>query len=101
MCKFRGHKKLSAYQKGLIKEQLMAGKTIEATARIVHSNKTSVMTVKNALGTKALFLKRRRKPVFTYREIELKVQCQRKNCLVASNCVKLYDETFQKKILKS
>jgi transposase len=101
-CKFRGRKKLSAYQKDLIKEQLMAGKMIEETAGMVHSSNSSVMSVKKTLGTKVPSLKRGRKPVVTYREIEdMKIQCQKKNCLVASDCVKYCEETFGKKVSKS
>ena len=66
----------------------MAGRTIEETARIVHSSKSSVVAVKKTLGTKLHHLQRGRKPILTYREIEdLKIQCMSDKCLVAADCI--------------
>ena len=80
----------------------MAGRTIEETARIVHSSKSSVVAVKKTLGTKLHHLQRGRKPILTYREIEdLKIQCMSDKCLVAADCITYCWDIFGKKVSRT
>jgi hypothetical protein len=80
----------------------MARRTVEETARIVHSSKSSAVAAKKTLGTKMHPLQRGRKPILTDREIEdLKFQCLSDKCLIAADCITYCWDIFGKKVSRT